>query len=61
MEPRILRCPDVVRLTGLSKATIYREVKAGRFPAAVRLTPAGRSVGWKLSCLQRWIASREST
>lgn len=59
MESQILRCPDVVRLTGLSKATVYREVKAGRFPAPIKLT--SRRVGWKLTSIQRWVASREST
>ena len=33
---RILRIPEVVRITGLSKTTIWRRVKSGDFPAPVR-------------------------
>ena len=59
MESQILRCPDVVRLTGLSKATLYRAVKAGQFPAPIKLTT--RAVGWRLADVNAWVASREST
>ena len=34
---RILRIPEVVEITGLSRTTIWRRVKSGDFPAPVRL------------------------
>ena len=57
MESQILRCPDVVKLTGLSKATIYRMMKTGEFPAPVRL--GARAVGWRTEDLQHFLDTRE--
>ena len=57
MESQILRCPDVVRLTGLSKATVYREIKAARFPEPLQIGP--RAVGWRRDEIEEWIKSRE--
>ena len=44
METRIIRLPEVIHQTGLSKATIYRMIKSGRFPLAFRL--GKRATGW---------------
>nr|WP_241696197.1 AlpA family phage regulatory protein [Solimonas terrae] len=44
---------DIVRITGLSRATIYRRIGAGRFPAPVNL--GGRACGWPSAALQTWI------
>ncbi|MCQ2040306.1 AlpA family phage regulatory protein [Pseudomonas kunmingensis] len=40
-------------MTTLSHATLWREIKAGRFPRQVRLSP-GR-VGWRASDLRQWL------
>ena len=45
--------------TSLSKATIYKMIKAGNFPAPKQL--GARSVGWLESDIQAWIDSRIST
>jgi len=42
--------------TGLSIATLYREVRAGRLPKPIRLTP-GR-VAWTEGQIRDWLASR---
>ena len=56
---RIMRIPEVVEVTGLSKATIWRRVKSGDFPAPVRLgSLATRSVGWREGEIKRWLDSR---
>ena len=56
---RILRTPEVVRITGLSKTTIWRRVKSGDFPAPVKLgSLATRSVGWREDEVKNWIDSR---
>ena len=57
MESQILRCPEVVKLTGLSKATLYRAVHAGEFPRPVRLSK--RAIGWRKESIQRWLETRE--
>ena len=44
MALRIMRLSEVKALTGLSKTTIYRFEKEGRFPSRVSL--GERSVGW---------------
>ncbi len=45
--PQVLRLQKVKEITGLSRSTIYAEIKACRFPAQVRLT--AKTVGWLLS------------
>ena len=56
---RILRTPEVVRVTGLSKTTIWRRVRSGDFPAPVKLgSLATRSIGWRQEEIERWIESR---
>ena len=56
----IWRIPDVVETVGLSKATVWRRVKDGSFPAPVRLGGArARSVGWRVRDVQDWLAKLE--
>lgn len=51
--PAFFRMADVVRITALSRATVYRRIAEGRFPPPVHL--GGRACGWSPSALQRWI------
>ena len=45
---RILRTPEVVETTGLSKTTIWRRLRSGDFPIPVKLGgPDSRLIGWK--------------
>ena len=56
---RIMRIPEVVQVTGLSRTTIWRRVKSGDFPVPVRLgSLATRSIGWRESEIRRWIEGR---
>ena len=57
MEPRILRSPQVERLTSLSKATLYRMVNSGAFPRPIKL--GMRAVGWRRDEIDQWLGSRE--
>jgi len=41
---RFLRLPAVKDISGLGKTTLYARIKAGEFPAPVKL--GGRAVGW---------------
>lgn len=54
---RILRKPELLEVTGLSSATVYRWMAEGSFPQPVRL--GANSIGWRSSEVQEWIASRE--
>jgi predicted DNA-binding transcriptional regulator AlpA len=54
---RMLRMPDVLKLTGFtSPDTIYRLVRAGTFPAPRKLT--ARSSAWRSDEIDEWITSR---
>ena len=55
-EDRILRLPEVMRLTGLSKATIHRRYRNGTFPTPVRL--GQQSIGWWYSEIRKWLVTR---
>ncbi|GEM_PF-652971 len=52
---RGLSVDDVLKIVPVSKCTLYREIKAGRFPAPSRLS-AGR-VCWIESEVQEWLTS----
>ena len=53
---RLLRLPEVQHQTGLGKSAIYSRVKAGTFPAPVKLGP--RASAWSLSSIENWISDR---
>lgn len=59
---RFLRLKDVVRITGLSRSCVYREVARGAFPAPCRLSE--RTSAWVSSEVDQWcdfrVASRSS-
>ncbi len=56
---RFYRLREVSILVGLSRATIYRLIKQGDFPAGVPLT-GNRAVGWSESDLAHWMTPRLS-
>ena len=51
--PAFYRLRDVMRITALSRSTIYRRIAEGRFPAPVHL--GGRASAWQCASLQLWI------
>ena len=53
---RILRCKDVMALTGLSRSTLYVMMSEGTFPASVKLSK--RAVGWRAAVVQAWLDAR---
>ena len=57
MPQKIHRRPEVERLTGLSRSTIYAMISDGTFPRPVRL--GKRAVGWRESDIAAWLAERE--
>ena len=50
------RLPTVEDRTGFKKSSIYAGVKAGTFPAPVRLS--ARAVAWREADIDRWINER---
>lgn len=55
--PAFYRLSLVLRITGLSRATLYRRIAQGRFPRPVHL--GGRACGWPSAALKNWIADPE--
>jgi prophage regulatory protein len=55
---RILPIAETAKIAGLSRRTVYREVKAERFPKPVQLSI--RRVGWRESEVDAWIKARRS-
>ncbi|WP_440532739.1 helix-turn-helix transcriptional regulator [Variovorax sp. YR566] len=54
-EPAFYRLGDVIRITALSRSTIYRRIAAGAFPPQVSL--GGRAKGWRREALQAWVGN----
>lgn len=52
---RFLQIREVQHLNSLSRASIYRGIAQGTFPKPIRLTPAGRRVGWRETDIQAWL------
>lgn len=52
----LLRLPDVMRKTGLSRSTIYDRIQKEIFPSPISL--GDRAVGWVESEINEWIAAR---
>ena len=57
VAPAFLRIRDVLRITSLSRPTLYRRIAARRFPPPVHL--GGRACGWSSTALQAWINDPE--
>jgi prophage regulatory protein len=52
----LLRLPDVIRATGLSRSAIYRLEAAGKFPPRVRVS--ARATAWRSDLVSAWIDAR---
>lgn len=57
-EDRIIKMAELEGICGMSRSTIYSEMKMKRFPAQVKLSKRG--VGWSLNEIQQWIAVHKS-
>ena len=52
----LARRRQVEQLVQLSRSTIYAAVKAGTFPAPVRI--GARAVAWRISEVEQWLEAR---
>lgn len=51
---RFMRLDEVLHITGLSCATVYRRMKEGTFPRQIRIGP--NSVAWRQSAIVKWMS-----
>jgi len=56
-QSKILRRKQVEAITGLSRSTLYAEIKAGRFPKQIQLT-SRRCVGWMADEVEAYLQDR---
>lgn len=56
VPPHLLRLPEVIRLTGLGRDSIYRLIREGNFPRQRRLSE--RASAWRSDEVAAWIQSR---
>ena len=56
-DDSILRPNDVLAMLGVSRSTLWRWVRAGLLPPAIKL--GQRAVGWRRSTIERWLEERE--
>lgn len=54
-----LRLQAVIRVTGLSRSTLYRLIANEQFPRPVRLGP--RAVAWRRTDIEAWGEARPIT
>jgi prophage regulatory protein len=55
---KLIRLPETLAKTGLSRTRLYEAVNAGTFPKPVKLGPEARAIGFLESELDAWIEAR---
>ena len=58
-EAVIIKLPEVLALTKISKSTLYRFMESGDFPRPIRLGKRARA--WRKEEILEWIDSRTAT
>lgn len=53
LDDRIIRLDEVMHRAGIKRATIYKHIADGRFPAPRKI---GSASGWKLSEINAWVS-----
>ena len=47
---------EVMKRTSLSYSSLWRQIKAGTFPAGIKIGP--NRIAWRMSDLESWMASK---
>ena len=55
MTDRLIRLPEVIQITSLSRTQIYRLIAAGTFPKQSRISH--KVAAWRQSDVAAWVAS----
>ena len=53
MLKQIYRFPEVMKLTGLSRSSIYLAVSKDEFPKPIKI--GRRAVGWPNDVIEKWV------
>ena len=55
---RLIRFPEVRKICGLSRSSVWRLQRAGQFPRAYKIS--SRACAWSLSDLSIWMEEQKS-
>jgi prophage regulatory protein len=55
-QPRLIRLPEVQRMTGLGRSQTYALARAGKFPSPLKISE--RCAAWDERAVRAWIAER---
>ncbi|MEQ1779358.1 MAG: AlpA family phage regulatory protein [Nitrosomonas sp.] len=58
IKPELLSLKEVIRRTGKSRSTLYRDFHSGKFPKPVRIGKKGVAI--KMLDYEKWLNSLES-
>lgn len=53
MQTRLIRLPEVMAMTGLSRSSIYERKSRGYFPQSISI--GARAVAWESTQIEQWI------
>jgi prophage regulatory protein len=56
-EFKLLNFAELKAIVGLSRVTVWRLVRAGKFPAPIEISPGRRA--WDISDVRSWLAARK--
>jgi prophage regulatory protein len=59
-QMKLIRLPETLAKTGLSRTRLYDAVAAGTFPRPCKLGPDARAIGFVESEVDAWIEARIS-
>jgi prophage regulatory protein len=61
VNTKIYRLPDVLKITGLSRSSIYLYVSRGDLPKPIRLGgEKSRAIGWRADDLSDWLEKQSN-
>jgi prophage regulatory protein len=55
---KLIRLPEALSKTGLTRTRLYEAVSAGTFPRPVKLGPNARAIGFSEGEIDEWIRTR---
>ena len=53
---KILRIDSVCELTGLSRSSVYKQMREGDFPKSIHITKGAK--GWSEAAVVEWVITR---
>jgi prophage regulatory protein len=56
MQHKFIRLPEVKKITGLPKSSIYRKISENTFPRQISIGP--KTVVWLESDIQEWMTEK---